>query len=199
MTCRKSAKKRSSTISILLDVILFAVSAAVLAQHILATRNHFVSKEMATGAALLAVLVIGTAVIFALMTFLSPHPVLAVVIGVLIEGASLLVFRGAIRASKEAALLFAFDPGNPSSLLQTGPTGVRHPFYTSYLMFWIGWAVAIYSLWALPPLVALMAFYVAAARGEERKFASTELENAYAQYRRRAGLFWPKLGGNSAQ
>lgn len=179
---------------LVLDLVVLLLSWGVVAQHIQATRGHFVSDKMAPGAMLLAALVIGTTLVFSVLLFFSNEPLLAASVGVLIELASLALFYAAIRASSQARLLFAFDPGMPHGLVQQGPYRyVRHPFYSSYLLFWIGWAIAIWSLWTLPFVLAFIVFYTTAARGEEAKFASTELADRYARYRRSAGLFWPKL------
>jgi protein-S-isoprenylcysteine O-methyltransferase Ste14 len=170
------------------------VSWAIVGQHIWATRDHFVSEKMAPGAMLLAALVIGSTLVFSALTLIVGRPASLAVVGLVIELLSLTLFWAAIVASRRARLLFAFDPGLPHGLLDTGPYRyVRHPFYTSYLLFWIGWAVAIWSVWTLPFVVLLIAFYVAAATGEERKFAATQLGPEYELYRQRAGLFWPKL------
>ena len=170
------------------------VSWAIVGQHIWATRDHFVSEKMAPGAMMLAALVIGSTVVFSALTFFGDRSVAAAAVGIVIELASVALFWAAIIASRRARLLFAFDPGLPHGLLDSGPYRyVRHPFYTSYLMFWIGWAVASWSAWTLPLLALLIAFYVAAATGEERKFAATQLGPEYQRYRRRAGLFWPRL------
>ena len=128
--------------------------------------------------------------------FVFEAPAVATVVGLLLELASLALFWAAIRTSRQAKLLFAFDPGLPHGLLDAGPYRyVRHPFYTSYLLFWIGWAIAIWSPWTLPFIIAVIAFYVTAATGEERKFAATGLSADYQRYRQRAGLFWPTFAG----
>ena len=107
--------------------------------------------------------------------------------------ASLWLFWRAIAASRAARLLLAFDPGQPSALVRHGPYRiVRHPFYTSYLLFWTGWSIAAWSAWTLPPLVAVLAIYIVAARTEEGKFARSPFAAEYETYRRRAGMFWPR-------
>lgn len=185
--------------SIAVEVVVLAVSWLIVAQHIQATRSHFVSEKMAPGAMLLAALVIGSTLIFSVLLFVAgPRPLEASIVGVLIELGSLWLFRAAITASREARLAFAFDPAMPHGLVNSGPyRHIRHPFYTSYILFWIGWAIAIWSPWVLPFVIGLIAFYVGAARGEERKFAATALGPDYQRYRESTGFFWPKLGGFS--
>jgi protein-S-isoprenylcysteine O-methyltransferase Ste14 len=187
-------------LSLVLDVVVLLASWTVVWQQIAATRGHFVSEKMAPPAMLLAAWVIASTIVFSVLLFVFEAPVWAVVLGLLVEGASLWVFRAAVAASRQARLLFAFDPGLPHGLLDSGPYRyVRHPFYASYLMFWTGWAVAIWSWWTLPFLLGFAVFYIRAAADEERKFAGTELSADYQRYRRRAGLFWPKLPPRAAR
>ena len=109
---------------------------------------------------------------------------------------SLAVFAGAISASRNTPPTLAFDTDSPDFLLKSGPYRyVRHPFYLAYLLFWFGTAIAVHSLagWLAPALMT--ALYFDAASREERKFANSELAAAYAAYRTRAGLFWPRPRG----
>ena len=62
-----------------------------------------------------------------------------------------------------------------------------------YLMFWAGWAVAAWSVWALVPVVVMAGLYTIAARYEEQLLGQSEMGAAYADYRKQAGLFWPKF------
>ena len=81
------------------------------------------------------------------------------------------------------------------SLVTSGPYRVvRHPFYTSYLIFWVAMTLGAWSVWGIAVLVLLTAMYTVAARTEEAKFAATPMAGEYAEYRKRAGMFWPKLG-----
>jgi protein-S-isoprenylcysteine O-methyltransferase Ste14 len=106
---------------------------------------------------------------------------------------ALMVFAWAIWATRQTPPTLAFDTDQPSFLLRHGPYQyVRHPFYLAYLMFWIGTAVAVQSVlaWAAP--LIFVALYFDAATREERKFATSELANAYAAYRAKAGMFLPR-------
>lgn len=110
--------------------------------------------------------------------------------------ASLAVFAAAINASRQTPPTLAYDNDSPNFLLSHGPYRyVRHPFYLAYVLFWFGTAVAVHSLagWIAPALMTTL--YLDAATREERKFANSELAAAYAAYRTRAGLFWPRPRG----
>jgi protein-S-isoprenylcysteine O-methyltransferase Ste14 len=110
---------------------------------------------------------------------------------------SLALFAWTIRASRATPPTLAFDTDEPSFLLKHGPyRHVRHPFDLSYLLFWIGTAIASPGLlpW-LAPVVMLLVYWNAATR-EERKFASSGLSTAYQRYRAEAGMFLPRLGSS---
>jgi protein-S-isoprenylcysteine O-methyltransferase Ste14 len=181
--------------NILLDIVVSLVSVAAIAQYTWSMRGHFSSDAMPRGALLLSVVVITAALLFLLLLWTGEQPLLAQVVGVLIELASLGLFWAAIRASRQARLRLAFDPGNPRSFVAEGPYKyIRHPFYTSYLIFWSGWAIAAWSPWTLIPLAIMVGIYVGAARDEERKFAETSMAADYAAYKARTGQFLPRLG-----
>jgi protein-S-isoprenylcysteine O-methyltransferase Ste14 len=180
-------------VSLALDLLVALVSVAIIAQHAWATRGHFVSEGLTLGSAVIAGGVAATTVIYLALGFGFEQPPAAQLIGLAIELGGLWLFWAAIRASRAARLRFAFDTEGPQGLLTTGPYArIRHPFYASYLLVWIGWAVATWTLFALIPLLFMVVVYAVAARFEERLFANTPLATDYAAYRKRAGLFWPK-------
>jgi protein-S-isoprenylcysteine O-methyltransferase Ste14 len=109
---------------------------------------------------------------------------------------SLAVFVWAIAASRQTPPTLAFDTDQPSFIIHRGAYRyVRHPFYLSYILFWIGTALASHGIsgWAVPAVMTALYFH--AATREERKFAVSELREAYAAYRRQAGMFLPRLVG----
>ena len=186
-------------VEIVLDGIVSILGVLVVLQYGRSLRTHFRSPKMPTGTVVISAAVIATTVIFLGLLWLEAQPLLAQIIGVAIQLAGVWLFTLAIRASREASLKMAFDQANPHGLVTTGPYRyLRHPFYTSYLVFWIGWAIATWSAWSLIPLLALTTIYIVAALGEERKFSRTELAEAYAAYRRQTGFFWPRLPGSGA-
>jgi protein-S-isoprenylcysteine O-methyltransferase Ste14 len=176
------------------DVLVSAVGVAVIALYIWSTRGHFVSERMPLGAKLISAVVIVSAGTFLYLTWAVVQPLWAQLAGVLLQLMSTALFFATITASRQARLRFAFDPAPPHGLVRSGPYRfVRHPFYASYLVFWIGWALAVWSAWAVVNLAVLAILYVVAARSEERRFAGTALAGEYEAYRAQAGLFWPRI------
>ena len=71
---------------------------------------------------------------------------------------------------------------------------IRHPLYLAYLLAYLAAFVA------LPHWITLgyrwrrtVALFTIAARSDEATIATSALAAAYADYRKRAGMFWPKF------
>lgn len=100
-----------------------------------------------------------------------------------------------IVATRSAQLTLAFSRDLPNALIDRGPYRyVRHPFYTSYTLYWLAGSLATLTWWVAAPSIMASIFYVVAARSEERKFAASRLAGAYADYRSRTGMFLPLPG-----
>lgn len=180
---------------LVLDLVVSLVSLSVIAQYSWSLKAHFNSPKMPAGTVVISIVVLATAAIYTTLLWIESQPWLATLVGLAIEGLALWLFWSAIKASRAARLKMAFDVQNPHGLVTTGPYRyLRHPFYTSYLIFWVGWAIATWSLWSVLPLVVITVIYVLAALGEERKFSRTAMAADYANYRQKTGFFWPKLG-----
>ncbi len=108
------------------------------------------------------------------------------------------LFWWSVTSCKKTALNIAFTITNPQRLLKAGPYArIRHPFYASYLCYWIA-GVLVTQWWPLVVTVIVMAgLYYSASRREEREFLSGSLATEYNAYRRGTGLFWPRLGDTS--
>jgi len=99
-----------------------------------------------------------------------------------------------------AELRFAFDTDESRQSGDRRPYFyIRHPFYASYIVFWIGWGIATWSIWAVVPVAGIVAIYTIAALDEERKFSRTALADAYEAYRARTGLFLAASGRQPAK
>ncbi|MEP0942397.1 MAG: isoprenylcysteine carboxylmethyltransferase family protein [Rhizobiaceae bacterium] len=157
-------------------------------------KYHFNVQKMPVGAKLISLLVFLSGILLTYLAFSFGQPMAAQIVGVVLLAGSLSLFWRTISESKKARLLAAFDDDLPHGLLTTGPYRyVRHPFYTSYILHWVGWAVAAWHIWALVPAIAMVTTYWVAARDEEAKFNRTEMSQAYSDYRAKTGRFFPKL------
>lgn len=102
------------------------------------------------------------------------------------------LFWWSVRTTRPRRLSLAFDNDLPSFLHRGGPyRWIRHPFYASYVLFWIATSLATPGAlpWIVP--VGFGATYVVAATKEERKFGTSLLAAEYARYRSRTGMLLP--------
>lgn len=105
-----------------------------------------------------------------------------------------------ILTTRRQRLSVAFSQDAPDFLLAHGPYRlIRHPFYTAYLLYWIGGAIAARQPMLLLAVGLMAAGFAWAALREERKFATSALGPDYEAYRRRTGMFlpWRIFGGRS--
>jgi protein-S-isoprenylcysteine O-methyltransferase Ste14 len=178
------------------DIVISAASVFVVACYAWSLRSHFSSPKMPPGAMLISAVVAVTSLFFLYLVWSQHQRTSAQVVGLGLEVAGAALFWWAIAASRRARLRFAFDENAPHNIVTEGPYGyLRHPFYTSYLIFWSGWAIAASSAWAIVPVVVFAVIYVTAALAEERKFSTSPLAGDYETYKARTGFFWPRLSG----
>lgn len=108
---------------------------------------------------------------------------------------SMALFSWALAVTRSLRLYLAFSEPAPDRLLEEGPFRyVRHPFYLSYSLYWLagailGWPHILPAL-AVPVMGSL---YVNAALREERQFEEGTLKSKYLDYKKRAGMFLPKM------
>ena len=102
------------------------------------------------------------------------------------------LFRWAVAVNRARPLTLAFSRDQPSFVQRNGPyVHVRHPFYLSYIMFWVGTALASARLahWLAPTIMTLL--YYRAASAEEAKFARSSLAGEYSAYQATTGMVLP--------
>ncbi|MEM6346707.1 MAG: methyltransferase [Bacteroidota bacterium] len=106
---------------------------------------------------------------------------------------SYLLFRACLRTHGEENLTGAYASNLPDHLVQEGPyKRIRHPFYTSYLLTYIGGFIAAPYWWTLPLVMIPYFVYHHASTFEEHKFSQSSLSEHYSLYRQKAGRFLPK-------
>jgi protein-S-isoprenylcysteine O-methyltransferase Ste14 len=88
---------------------------------------------------------------------------------------------------------FAFSD-KVSNLVTTGTYAlVRHPFYVSYSLVWLGSAVLFNSFLLWITLAYLVTFYIFSAKKEERVILNSEYSREYEDYRQDVGMFLPRI------
>lgn len=109
---------------------------------------------------------------------------------------SLGLFWWAILTAKGLDFAFSDNVGN---IVTTGPFRfVRHPFYTSYMLVWIGNALLFDSLILWITLAYLMAFYFLSARKEEKIILQGKQREIYKKYSQHVGMFLPRMKKNGS-
>jgi protein-S-isoprenylcysteine O-methyltransferase Ste14 len=133
----------------------------------------------------------------ALAIALGPVPPGRAAAALALLAGALALFLWAARANRERKLGLAFAGAIPEHLQTGGPYAVvRHPFYTSYVLAFVGGAVAAGTAWLVPAVLAGAITYWRAAREEEGGFARSPLAKAYEEYAARTGMFLPRLRGS---
>lgn len=118
--------------------------------------------------------------------------------------AALALFAWSAWTNRNRKLGLAFAGAAPAHVQTGGPYAfVRHPFYASYLVAFLGGAVAAGTPWLAPALLAGGLTYWRAARDEEEAFARGPLADAYRCYAARVGMFlprlWPRYGSTAGR
>ena len=109
--------------------------------------------------------------------------------------ASLLLFWWAIHANRLQPLAFAGADGQPERLVMHGPYAcIRHPFYTSYLLGWLGLILYTPCLFSGGILLLMGVLYRHQAIKEERLILQSPLAAEYRAYMLACGRFWPGRG-----
>jgi protein-S-isoprenylcysteine O-methyltransferase Ste14 len=176
------------------SILFLAGATAVFLYFAWAIRYHFASTRMPVLMRIVSVLA-AMALLTGIIAVLRAPPAnwqlgLAAA-GVL---SALGIFHGAVRATRGRGLTLAFDPVAPPRIADSGPyRWVRHPFYLSYIVFWIALLVAA-PVWPLAVLTAaLVALYVTSAMAEERTLLASPQAEPYRAATRSAGFLWPRL------
>ncbi len=125
-----------------------------------------------------------------LLTLPLPLTVFAV-ISIMFFTASLIVFWWCIRTVRNIG--FAMS-ATIETLHVSGPFKfVRHPFYTSYCLTWLGTSVMFNSIELWITLAYLLAFYYRVASAEELIILKSQYSREYQAYSQRVGMFLPRI------
>jgi protein-S-isoprenylcysteine O-methyltransferase Ste14 len=117
---------------------------------------------------------------------------LAVAAAVTLYCLALGIFWWTISAHRVKPLAACFSRHEELHLVKHGPYRfVRHPFYCSYLLAWLAGAVGTLDPRLALTFVVMFVLYLVAAVSEEKKFASSSLSEAYADYCGATGRFLP--------
>ncbi len=175
-----------------LDILVTMAAIATIASYLWSVKYHFESSALEVGAKFISFMVISCSIVFTLLTWMLEQNSSVQLVGLIVQIFALALFWITIRETRTANLLAVFTDKNPGSLVTTGPYKfVRHPFYSAYLLFWLGWAIATGSWVSMVLFVIMFMTYWIAASGEEQKFEDTAMADQYADFKRGRTRFIP--------
>ena len=161
----------------------------------LVVRSHFSSPAMPREVRLSILLSYLGLAAFIWLMLRDRHATVGLVAALGLFIASQALFFWTVATTRAQRLRLAFDPEPPGFLTQAGPYRyIRHPFYASYILLWLGCAVATLHPVSFAFLIAMGVFALVAAFREERSFDGTPFAAEYRRYRQTAGLLWPRFG-----
>ncbi len=175
------------------DFVVGLVGLAYFVSISAATKQHFRSEAYPAGmyvVSVVSLLGLGAFLFYAFQSGLvfSGMSLAGIVI-------ALALFFWAVSHSKDKRLALAFDTQQQSvGIIRTGPWRyMRHPFYASYLIFWLSCALATQHPISVIVFVTLACVYTYSALVEERVLSSGPLQKDYQEYRETVGFFYPRL------
>jgi protein-S-isoprenylcysteine O-methyltransferase Ste14 len=178
----------------MLPVIVTAAAAAALASFSWGLRRHFRAEGgMPPGMRALTFASSAAAVLFLFLVFRYGVGPRGGMVSIAASLGATALFWWAVQATRHSPPHLAHTGDTPQMLHDAGPYAyVRHPFYLSYCIFWVGTAVAAGGLQWLAAVV-MIAWYYATARAEEARFSQSPMATSNAGYRSRTGMILPRL------
>lgn len=176
----------------LLSIVAALIGALYFVEISIALRRHFRSDRFPPGVYLLMAVCLTGIGVFLVHAVQGDLHYEAVFMALTV--AAYLLFKWAVSHSRNR-LKLAFDADVQSdAIISTGPWKyIRHPFYSSYITFWMACAIATQHPLSLAAFLALLAVYVRTARAEERGLTAGPLGEEYSAYRARTGFLFPRL------
>ncbi|HKN26431.1 MAG TPA: isoprenylcysteine carboxylmethyltransferase family protein [Roseiarcus sp.] len=159
-----------------------------------AVRGHFVSARMPLGMKVVSALSVIGFLGYLLDIGNATVPPWRIAIAFGLQALAGGLFLWACAATRRTRPEMAFSRSEPTLLFKTGPYRfVRHPFYSSYFMFWLACTLATTSLIVTVITVLLIMIYTAAALREQSIFLKSAFKPQYEADQKTTGLFWPRL------
>jgi protein-S-isoprenylcysteine O-methyltransferase Ste14 len=159
----------------------------------IATKQHFRSDHYPAGMYVISGLSLVGLVTFLVFAFNGQLVFTGLCLGLILIAQGL--FAWAVHHSKEADLALALDDKMQSNrIIRTGPWRyMRHPFYASYVIFWLACALGAQHVISAIVFLTLSGIYTYSARREERALCAGPLRKDYIEYRDSVGFFYPRL------
>jgi protein-S-isoprenylcysteine O-methyltransferase Ste14 len=175
------------------DILAGIVGLAYFLSISIATRQHFKSGRYPLGMYVISTLSLVGLTVFLTLAFQGQLVFVGACLALTLVAQAL--FAWAIRHSRDKRLTLALDDEMQSeTIIRTGPWRyMRHPFYASYMIFWLACALATQHLISVIVFLTLSGIYTYSALREERVLSSGPLRKDYIAYRETVGFFYPRL------
>ena len=107
---------------------------------------------------------------------------------------SLTLYEWARHTIRGRSFHIAWSGDVPEALCDRGPYAyIRHPIYASYVLAFLAVLVALPTLITLVVFVFNVGLFTHAALSDERSLASGTFAAQYSQYKKRTGMFLPRI------
>jgi protein-S-isoprenylcysteine O-methyltransferase Ste14 len=124
----------------------------------------------------------------------------AALCGCILALCSVMLYEWSRRIIVDRNFYVALAGGVPPALCDLGPYRyVRHPFYLSYMVAFLGVAVAFPSLVVAGVCVLNIGLFAYMAFDDERVLLASAPAADYRAYRGRVGMFLPRFAANRSQ
>lgn len=177
--------------------LLILLASATYLSSIWAALFYFKIEDSSGSKAKKLISIIGLIAIFLSLGILVKLPSISLLLDCISAAlylCSLIIFWCSYLASKNYSLNFAFSDTTPEKLIVQGPyKWVRHPFYSSYILSWLGVFVYAPNLISLIIILLMTSIYFVAAAKEEKNILISRLGYIYQEYQYKTGRFLPKL------
>lgn len=162
-----------------------------------ATKQHFSSDRYPWGMYLISALSLIGIFTFLLQAFWGALGLPIASLLMILAAFSLFIW--AIKHSSKKKLSLAFDEElKIDGIVVSGPWRyVRHPFYLSYIVFWLACAIGTAHILSIIVLSTLTFIYCYSAIREEGLLKESSHRVDYLRYRETAGFLLPKISNKS--
>jgi protein-S-isoprenylcysteine O-methyltransferase Ste14 len=175
-------------------IVLTVSGLAISALFARAVRGHFVSDSLPPAMKFLVAVSYLAIFVYLFTLWTGDAKLWQRVAGLSLQIFAAGLFNWAKNATFDNRLTAAFDIDKPIFLMKSGPYRfVRHPFYASYIAFWVGSSLAANSVFLYIICFALVVAYVIAALFEESKFKNSPFAADYQRYSRQTGFLFPRF------
>lgn len=115
-------------------------------------------------------------------------------VGILLMLISAILFFWSLHTHRKNPPSFAFSYIEKLSIVMTGPYQyIRHPFYASYIMGWLGGCLINQNWFVYICSIVLLVQYIRSSSLEEKGFLEGPSGLVYLDYTKRTGRFYPAL------